>query len=486
MTRIKRIAGLAAMLLLSIATHSQAVLTTVFNYNFPASYNGTGTTVTDLGPAANHGVTSGVLALSSNIPVGAPAGTSSLNLVATPGRINTNAIDLITNASVAASGGFVYDFWFNPTGTNTGGIKKIIDMAGTDLVAYDTNTVPRVTIGLSDMGETAFYTGGGLDPNGWNHVVVEFNSDGSQLIGNVVAGKLSVTVNGITQNFGAKTVGNFGNSLNRTIGIGQHPLGGEQFNGLIYNPTAFLGNTGLSALPTPVANYRLDEIANPSNGATAFDSSGNNRNGIYLGGSGGPITGQPTAPGFGTGASFNGTTDVVNLGVQPAFQLGNNFTIAALITPDVVTGRHRIFSEAGAYGFGVDNNQLIFTTYGRQDFITNLANLVAGQTYHVAVAFDTLNDAYFYVDGQLVQVVAGALPALINTANPHFIGSNNGTTEMFDGTIGNLWFFNERLTQTQINSLRTPEGAAAVPEPASLSLIGLAAIAMLRRRGRAA
>src|SRR3954447_10397958 len=99
----------------------------VFSYSFPASWNGTGTAVTDLSAAGHNGVTNATLALSAIVPPGAAAGTQSIT--ATGGGIVTSANQLLTNPTIAAAGGYAYDvafLWDGTDSTNNGHIEKVI------------------------------------------------------------------------------------------------------------------------------------------------------------------------------------------------------------------------------------------------------------------------------------------------------------------------------------------------------------------------
>ncbi len=156
---MKRMTGksvmMAALGVGLFAASAQAALVPVFEYQFPGSYNGTVSAVTDLSGAGNHATAIGhPLALSSNVPVGAPAGAQSLNLAAQVGNIRTTNIDLITSTNVQAAGGLTYDFWFNPTGNNSIGANgnKIIDNAGTEYVAYlDNGTTTRLRTNIGPI-----------------------------------------------------------------------------------------------------------------------------------------------------------------------------------------------------------------------------------------------------------------------------------------------------------------------------------------------
>jgi hypothetical protein len=241
---------------------SEAALTSIFQYRFPASYDPavTGTAVTDLGSTAHNGTLTGTAPLSTDVPAGAPAGARSA--IMDPSAYNvfkTNGTDLLTNTAVAGAGGFTFDVWFKGTGgTATSG--KVLDNAGTEYIAVvgsstgtptifmstSDNISNRVTLGVSD----------GLSVLDWNHVTFSFvvtDTSNPTLTG----GNYIITLNGITTTYIGKTMSNFGDTLNRPFSMGAHPTAAaataDRYSGLIYNPSAFLGavpepSTGLLAL----------------------------------------------------------------------------------------------------------------------------------------------------------------------------------------------------------------------------------------------
>jgi hypothetical protein len=160
--------------------------------------------------------------------------------------IKTTGTDLLTNTLVANAGGFTFDVWFKGTGgTATSG--KLIDNAGTEYIAVvgsstgtptifmstSDNIANRVTLGVAD----------GLSITDWNHITFSFvvtDTTNAALTG----GNYVITLNGVTTTYTGKTMSNFGDTLNRPMSIGAHPTAtaaADRYNGLIYNPSAFLG-----------------------------------------------------------------------------------------------------------------------------------------------------------------------------------------------------------------------------------------------------
>jgi len=248
----KPMSGIAAGLALA-ATGAHAQTTPVFDYNFPASWSGTGTAITDQSTAANNGFSDGTIALAAAVPPGAAGGTESLNT--SSGGILTDADGSLANSTVAAAGGFTYsvDFMWNGTDSSSySHTEKILDYAGTEslqLVTTAGSASLQMTFGgdsslAPNVPETVAVSTTIL-PNTWYDVLFTFDTTGNSVDGNGdLAGIASLEVNGDTPITGAATKGNYGDSLDRPIGVGQ--LGANfgdlvGFQGDIYDPTVTLG-----------------------------------------------------------------------------------------------------------------------------------------------------------------------------------------------------------------------------------------------------
>jgi hypothetical protein len=137
--RLQKTKSLSVFALLAMTAFGAQAASSVFEYNFPGSWNGTGTTVTDLSSAGNNGNINGTLALSSSVPPGALPGTQSI--VTSAGGILTASSALLNNSLVAAAGGFKYTvsfMWDGTDSTSFGHTEKIIDYAGTESLQLTT------------------------------------------------------------------------------------------------------------------------------------------------------------------------------------------------------------------------------------------------------------------------------------------------------------------------------------------------------------
>ena len=226
-----------------------ADFTPVFEYSFPASYDGTGpgSSVLDQS-SAGHDATvdagTNTAALIDNRPSGFDSSLMSLT-AANGGHGATTEIDLLENSTIDDYGGFMMDVWMQWEGTYTN-TRKQIDYAGTEYIRTSggdavAGTTP-VQFVLSDSGTILSHT---INANEWYHVQGVFDSGTNQTdeSGNLV-GNAYLYVDGVLVDsaFGV-TKTSFGDSLDRPIGINRWAGGGGDWNqGLIFNPSVYLGH----------------------------------------------------------------------------------------------------------------------------------------------------------------------------------------------------------------------------------------------------
>ncbi|MFT5409082.1 MAG: hypothetical protein ACI9NC_001803 [Verrucomicrobiales bacterium] len=212
---------------------------TVFHYRVSGSDSGTvsgGSVPSVTGP---DGAVSGPVSLSSDIPVtGVPAGMGnrSLTFDGGAGVLATGTRQLL-NSTVHAAGGFTFEAWFKYTGA--GNVNSIIDYAGTEKLVRRA-AASGVSMTASGVGDPSI---GAAGVNQWHYAAVVFSSTG--LAGVDITGDFTFYLddNAPISTLAGQTIDDFGDSLNRTIGVGMHPLGfaGDFFQGLIYEPRVSLG-----------------------------------------------------------------------------------------------------------------------------------------------------------------------------------------------------------------------------------------------------
>ena len=216
---------------------------TVFRYDYASS--GAATVIPDSSGNGNDATASGSV-YDSRVPPGiesipgVPAGAGSLNT--SGGGARTNALRLVTTPDVAAHGGFTVEtHMMRLTDTDGTSYEKIIDLAG----------VNRLQIRPSDDLVHCNLGGGNeLLPVGeWHHVAFVFDTLGNQPEPDTgYPGYMKVTgvgrlfIDGVqVMTDAGSTLSGYMDQLNRPIGIGQHPYGGENYQGLLFGTRVSLG-----------------------------------------------------------------------------------------------------------------------------------------------------------------------------------------------------------------------------------------------------
>ncbi|MCO5052708.1 MAG: PEP-CTERM sorting domain-containing protein [Verrucomicrobiae bacterium] len=236
------VAVLTAIVALAMAASCGQAQTSVLHYSFPDSWDGSGATVLDLSGAGNNADVKATLALAPTVPSWATSGSQSINT--SSGSLLTSATMLLDNASIAAATGFRFDVSFLWDGTDSeswGHVQKIIDYAGTESLQLVTSAgEAALSFRFSDSTDVLTTT---IQPNTWYHVTALFDTGGNAVDGDgSLAGTASMIVNGGSTLSGAAIKSNFGDSLDRGIGVGQLALASHLvfFNGLIYDPQVTL------------------------------------------------------------------------------------------------------------------------------------------------------------------------------------------------------------------------------------------------------
>jgi hypothetical protein len=176
-----------------------------------------------------------------------------------------------------------------------------------------------------------------------------------------------------------------------------------------------------------------------------------------------PIYQPSPAPGtkgrIGNGALFDGQSYIEITDATVPAELTNEFTIMGWIRPQTVgSGIERLFgagNEASVNGYNIalDNGQLLFQTNGVEQYLSNVT-IEPDLWQHIAVVFDSNNDAHFYLDGAFQETVTGTSPANANNDDPLFIGAridvNGNIVQAFTGLIDELGVYGRSLTTAEL------------------------------------
>ncbi len=209
----------------------------------------------------------------------------------------------------------------------------------------------------------------------------------------------------------------------------------------------------------PIAYYAL----NDDGGTTAEDLSGNGYNGTYSGAA-------PGGAGIGdgnTGASFDGTGDVINISAMRTAFNGNvgsislwakaaawaDATIRYLIRL-AVSGSNQVYIQKSATA-----NQLVFNHTGASTVKSISDTSLAGDTdyFHVALTWDA-GELKAYINGAQVGATLTGLGTFTGTVlnGSASIGAaaSNGV-QSWSGQIAHVPIFNRALTAEEIADLAT-------------------------------
>jgi hypothetical protein len=255
----------AASMFALAASAAHAQTTPVFSATFPASWSGTGTTVTDQSTAGDTGFQSGTATYTTTtVPPGAAAGTGSMALTGVGGiKVTgpTGQTSLLNNSAIASDGGFSYnvDFmWNGGFSSSFGGVQKLIDYAGTESLQLVATSGTSATLEMqfaNDAGTESVIgtSSASILPNTWYNVSLDFNTEGGSLGGTGdISGITALYINGALAASGTETKGTYGDGLNRPIGIGEFGYGHTTsiigLHGDIYSASI---NLGASPVPEP-------------------------------------------------------------------------------------------------------------------------------------------------------------------------------------------------------------------------------------------
>jgi len=200
----------------------------------------------------------------------------------------------------------------------------------------------------------------------------------------------------------------------------------------------------------------------------------------------------PTADRFGNADSallFPGArSSYIELGDPPALQITGAMTLAAWVRIDSYETNGRIIARIGSqrsYSLNVEGEQYghvgafqvaasgndlrIVTTADRIDFGPD-------KWFHIAGTFEPSVAMKIYINGELDNTLTDNIPATQFIANTVRIGRSGTTWGEFPGSIDEVRVYDEALTQAQIQAVM------AIPEPATMLMLGLGGLALIRRK----
>jgi hypothetical protein len=176
---------------------------------------------------------------------------------------------------------------------------------------------------------------------------------------------------------------------------------------------------------------------------------------------------------------FDGGDDYVEVSHSTTLSFGSSFSVEAWIKPEALPsagGFASVLTKREAYSLQFNGPALEFTVVQpggvRRRLQAPPGAVVAGQRYHVVATYDGSTQR-LYLNGR--EMVSGPLNGVAYASDyPLYIGSWDGTSEFFSGTIDEPAAYNTVLSPGQIKAhYDTATGAAppveSVPAPSGLT-----------------
>ena len=232
-----------------------------------------------------------------------------------------------------------------------------------------------------------------------------------------------------------------------------------------------------------IGHWKLDD----GSGVNVSDSSGNNRDGVL--GSGSWITAAPPAK-VGGALEFtsSGSGVSVNMGAGVLPSGNSQRTITAWVSSDVSGDKKFLGYGSGGAGATFDwvvEGSGVWLRHGggqvKWDFGYTLGTMM-----HVAIVVPTgaanVGDVKLYIDGSNTPVTSINNNSTLNTgAATSFHIGRGFSTAAFDGIVDDVQFYDTQLSDQDITWLAANPGST-IPEPATMSLLALGGVALLKRR----
>ena len=252
-------------------------------------------------------------------------------------------------------------------------------------------------------------------------------------------------------------------------------------------------------------------------GGQTPDVSGSGHDGTLLGSPNPSVVAGQISNALQFSGAWSGEDQRVQLGTpatDPALFMAGDFTatmwLKPTLPPGTTTGEGRIayanyrYSATGSEVRGVylgrvwsGSNTFEFRVYDANGsaavasapnfFTTNPTQGYLDEWVHVAGVFEAGTAARLYIDGVQVAVDTTAVPASVayKTGVPLNIGRRGGGQSEWAGLIDDVALFNGALEPWQIQGLASGSITPLnVPEPATMTLLGLGALGLLARRRR--
>jgi len=227
-----------------------------------------------------------------------------------------------------------------------------------------------------------------------------------------------------------------------------------------------------AADPDLAAYWKFDD----GSGTTAFDSSGNGNDGVFVGNP------QWVAGKFGGALEFDGD-DYLNCGNGDSLQIQDQITIAFWFQVEAFQNEWEAFlaKSDGAYrasrGDGTGNATHMgasgTSVGGGNGYFNGTVIVTGGQWHHYAATYDG-SEGRIYIDGVL-DVTSPGTGQINLSSSDLYIGENSGATgRLLHGLLDEVRLYSRALTEAEILGVMAGAGAeypfASAPNPADGAL----------------
>lgn len=238
---------------------------------------------------------------------------------------------------------------------------------------------------------------------------------------------------------------------------------------------------GVGDFPAEVDNGLVAEWLFDGTGATVTDTSGNGLNGTLQ-------SGATRAAGI-SGTAFSGLGSGGQRVSIPSMPPLNQLSISAWVKADGpgagIPSFPRILANSGVIfylGFSPTTgsfNNLKFGLYTNTTTLndihiwhTPINSILQGDWYHVAVAYDGIDNARLYINGkpqEATRQTTGVGPRIFEVS-PAYIGNNGAATRGFEGQIDELRVYNRTITDDEVSLLAfVANDAPVIGDPSGLA-----------------
>jgi len=155
---------------------------------------------------------------------------------------------------------------------------------------------------------------------------------------------------------------------------------------------------------------------------------------------------------FGGGFHFDGSTNITVPNAKPLSALTDPMSAGTWVKPEAFPTWSQIIEMDGNAGwkFGLNNTNVVWTTYYVQDFVALGKSLKAGEWVHIAATWDG-KQAIIYVNGEPEPPIAGG--GVINVEKEPSLDMGFRSTSKasyYTGTLDDVFVFNRVISKDEI------------------------------------